>query len=194
VSRPIVREALARLRRDGLVVSRQGSGSYVQRHPDESLPRFEPLSSVAEISQWFEFRATVEGAAAALAAERIASEGLAHVEAALAAFEAIVAEGRPSSAEDFAFHLAIAECSRNRYFVEVLQMLRPHLMMVVGLAHSLANRYVDVRKQQTRLEHRAMLEALRAGDPDAARAAVLQHIENTRWRLFEGDPRTRGAA
>jgi DNA-binding FadR family transcriptional regulator len=191
VSRPIVREALARLRRDGLVVSRQGSGTFVQRHPDEEVPRFRPLSSVAEISQWFEFRAMVEGTAAALAAERIDAAGLARVEAASAAFEAVVAEGGASSAEDFAFHLVIAECGRNRYFVEVLQMLRPHLMMVVALSRSLTTRYVDMQKQQTRQEHQAVLDALRRRDPAAARGAMLRHIENTRWRLFEGDPTRR---
>ena len=41
-SRPIVREALARLRDDGLIVSRQGSGSYVQRRPDAAVLRFVP--------------------------------------------------------------------------------------------------------------------------------------------------------
>ncbi len=33
-SRPVVREALARLREDGVIVSRQGSGSFVRRRPD----------------------------------------------------------------------------------------------------------------------------------------------------------------
>ena len=42
-SRPVVREALARLREDGVIVSRQGSGSYVKRRPDSAILRFVPV-------------------------------------------------------------------------------------------------------------------------------------------------------
>ena len=68
VSRPVVREALARLREDGIIVSRQGSGSYVKRRPDSAILRFIPVSSIADVQRGFEFRAGLEGAAAALAA------------------------------------------------------------------------------------------------------------------------------
>ena len=78
-SRPIVREALARLRDDGLIVSRQGSGSYVQRRPDAAVLRFVPVGSVADIQRCFEFRVGLEGAAAALAAERWEEEDLTEI-------------------------------------------------------------------------------------------------------------------
>ena len=48
-SRPVIRAALARLRDDGVIVSRQGSGSYVKRRPDNAVLRFVPVSSIADI-------------------------------------------------------------------------------------------------------------------------------------------------
>src|ERR671921_242876 len=66
-SRPVVREALARLRDDGLIVSRQGSGSYVRRRPDNAVLQFVPVGSIADIQRCFEFRVGLEGAAVARA-------------------------------------------------------------------------------------------------------------------------------
>src|SRR5918996_3809938 len=63
-SRPVVREALARLRDDGLIVSRQGSGSYVKRRPDQAVLQFVPVGSIAHLQRCFQFRLGLEGAAA----------------------------------------------------------------------------------------------------------------------------------
>ena len=68
VSRPVLRQALARLREDEVISSRQGSGSYVMRRPAPQMLDFAPVGSIADIQRCFEFRAAVEGAAAALAA------------------------------------------------------------------------------------------------------------------------------
>src|ERR671916_1388904 len=81
-SRPVVREALARLRDDGLIVSRQGSGSYVRRRPDQAVLQFVPVGSIADIQRCFEFRVGLEGAAAALAAARWEDQDLADIKAA----------------------------------------------------------------------------------------------------------------
>ena len=49
VSRPVVRAALARLRADGIVESRRGSGSYVVRGPSREFLRVAPSGSIAEL-------------------------------------------------------------------------------------------------------------------------------------------------
>ena len=77
VSRPIVRAALSRLRDDGIVQSRRGSGSYVLRRPDRQLISFIPLESVSGVQRCYEFRIDVEGAAAAWAARRRDEDDLA---------------------------------------------------------------------------------------------------------------------
>ncbi|MFP3271168.1 MAG: GntR family transcriptional regulator, partial [Paraburkholderia sp.] len=45
-SRPTVREALARLRADGIIVTRHGSGTTVARRPDPDVRRFAPLGKL----------------------------------------------------------------------------------------------------------------------------------------------------
>src|SRR5271170_935157 len=65
VSRPVVREALSRLRSRGVIVSRKGSGSYVQKPPASDpgpigAPGFWPIDSLAAVRKCFEFRTGVE--------------------------------------------------------------------------------------------------------------------------------------
>src|SRR5450631_399187 len=61
VSRPTVRETLARLRDEGLIASRRGSGSYVQARPavssDAPKPTFRDVDSFEQIRQCYQFRA-----------------------------------------------------------------------------------------------------------------------------------------
>ena len=68
VSRPVVREALARLRDDDLVQSRQGAGTFVKRQPHRAVLRFAPVSSIGDLQRCLEFRAAVEPRAAAVVA------------------------------------------------------------------------------------------------------------------------------
>ena len=83
-SRPTVREALSRLRADGIVTSRQGAGTFVTRRPDPDLPRFMPLDSLSDVRRVLEFRTFLESGAAALAAEMAEAQDLENIQAALA--------------------------------------------------------------------------------------------------------------
>src|SRR5215207_6541155 len=118
-SRPVVREALARLRDDGLVVSRQGSGSYVRRRPDDAVLRFVPVGSIADIQRCFEFRVGLEGAAAALAATHWEEHDLAQIKKAFRELEACIEAGQLGVDADERFHRAVAEATHNPYQILV---------------------------------------------------------------------------
>ena len=66
-SRATVREALAQLRADGIIATRHGSGTIVQRCPDPNVLKFAPLTSLSDIKRCYEFRVVTESGAAALA-------------------------------------------------------------------------------------------------------------------------------
>ena len=69
VSRPVVREALRRLQTDGIVVSRQGSGTYVQRKPSQRVVELTGNApGLGEVLQGFELRLSLEPLSARLAA------------------------------------------------------------------------------------------------------------------------------
>ncbi|MGC8030536.1 FadR/GntR family transcriptional regulator, partial [Salmonella enterica] len=67
-SRTTVREALSRLRSEGIVVSRRGSGNYVQRLPVLQSSAPAQIASIPDVERYYAFRACVEVGAAGIAA------------------------------------------------------------------------------------------------------------------------------
>jgi DNA-binding FadR family transcriptional regulator len=185
-SRPVVREALARLREDGIVVSRQGSGSYVVKRPDQSALRFVPIGSLADIQRCYEFRAGLEGAAAALAAERWQERDMAAIRAALDDLEACVRSGRLGVDEDARFHTVIAAATHNQYHQSVQASLAPHISLGMNLSRNLTLLHTQARLRKVQDEHVAVVDAIAAREPDAARTAMETHIRNAHRRMFEG--------
>jgi GntR family transcriptional repressor for pyruvate dehydrogenase complex len=185
-SRPVIRAALARLRDDGIIVSRQGSGSYVKRRPDNAVLRFVPVGSIADIQRCFEFRVALEGAAAALAAERRDEEDLRAIKAALDELDDCIRTGRLGVEADERFHLAVAEATHNHFHIAVQRSLQPHIAFGMNLARNLSLLRPATRLQIVQDEHVAIVAAIERRDPAAARAAMETHIENARHRVFEG--------
>jgi DNA-binding FadR family transcriptional regulator len=186
VSRPVVREALMRLREDGLIASRPGAGSFVIRCPAKNVYEFAPLHSIADIQRCFIFRIALEGEAAALAAHDHDAEGLRRIRDALAALDRTLQGDILGVEEDIAFHRAIAEATGNRFFAETLAAL--HAQISVGIR---LNRNLSLIQPRKRIvggqeEHRLVFDKIAARDEAGARQAMRQHIENARKRVFEG--------
>ena len=122
-----MREAVAALRADGLVTTRQGSGAYVAADVSRVPFRIDPegLSSIEDVLAVMELRLAIEVEAAALAAERITPRRLAaDRRAPCAPSRRRLRKGEGAVNEDFAFHLAIAEASGNPRFAELLEFPR----------------------------------------------------------------------
>jgi GntR family transcriptional regulator, transcriptional repressor for pyruvate dehydrogenase complex len=185
-SRPVVREALARLREDKMIVSRQGSGSYVVRQPDHAVLRFAPAGSIADIQRFFEFRAELESAAAAVAAERRQPADLAAINGAFDALEATIAGMQLGVDEDIRFHAAVAAATHNPYYVSMQAGLRLEMSRGMTVIRNLSLLRPAARLRLVQDEHRAIVDAIDQRDTDAARAAMKSHIHNARQRMFEG--------
>ncbi|WP_206030227.1 FadR/GntR family transcriptional regulator [Roseomonas sp. AR75] len=187
VSRPVLRQALARLREEDFISSRRGSGSYVRR-PEEADPApFAPISCVADIERCFEFRLTIESRAAGLAARHRGKAQLQALKDAHAHLEAVLKTGALGNEADFRFHDAVADATGNRFFLETLHVLRPHIDTCMRMLPRLAQRRSPARIASVRAEHRAILDAILLGDADAAERAMATHIARAQRRIFEGD-------
>ena len=125
VSRTVVREAVAVLRAEGLVETRQGVGAFVVRNIQRRPFRIDPdgLHSIAEVVEVMELRTGVEVEAAGIAAERANAASRRNMAKSLAAIDAAVARGDAAIDEDFAFHQAIAESTGNPHFMRFLEFL-----------------------------------------------------------------------
>lgn len=186
VSRPVVRDALQRLREEGLLASRQGSGTVVLKKPGSAVAAFAPISSIADVQRCFVFRYAIEGEAAALAARQHDAAAIARLGEALAALEVAGRQGQPAEAEDFAFHHALAEATGNRFFSATLMAIREQIAAGIHINRNLSLLQPTQRLGLVQKEHEAIYRAIAAGDEAKARQAMHKHIENARRRVFEG--------
>ncbi|SEK53481.1 FadR/GntR family transcriptional regulator [Pacificibacter marinus] len=186
VSRPIVRAALSRLRDDGIVQSRRGSGSYVLRRPDRQLISFVPLESISDVQRCYEFRIDVEGSAAAWAAKRRDDEDLSAMEHAYQVMEQGYQENELAVEADQMLHLAVARASKNPFFASVLESLGEQIAFGVKLSRSLTLLDTPARQELVLAEHRAVLEAIRLRQPEVAAATMRYHITAAKDRMFVG--------
>lgn len=186
VSRPIVRAALSRLRDDGIVQSRRGSGSYVLRRPDRQLISFVPLESISDVQRCYEFRIDVEGAAAAWAARRRDKEDLAAMDHAYEVMAQTYEQNALGVESDQMLHLAVARASKNPFFASVLESLGDQIAFGVKLSRSLTLLDAPGRQQLVLAEHRAVLDAIRLKQPEVAEATMRHHITAAKDRMFVG--------
>jgi len=183
-SRPTVREALSRLRADGIITSRQGAGTFVTRRPDPDLPRFMPLESLSDVRRCIEFRIVIEGGAAALAAEMADETDLALIQQELARLQAAVNQQVLGVEEDYDFHMAIARASKNQFFVSVIASIRQQVVFGMNLLRNFSLSKSQERLLRVQAEHVAVVEAILQRDSAAAEAAMRSHLQNTRSRMF----------
>jgi len=184
VSRTVVREAVACLRADGLVVVRQGVGAFVASHARRPFRiEVEDLHSLQEALQIMELRTGVEIEAAGLAAERGAAAQFEKIATTYEMIESAIDRGETAVDEDFAFHCSIADATGNSQFRRFLEYLGRFIIPRQSIRRSLP-RMEDQRSYLHRIqrEHLEILDCIRQGAPARARAAMRRHLVNSRRR------------
>lgn len=191
VSRTVVREAVAALRADGLVVTRRGSGAYVADPTAGPFRIAAPKAArLADILEVMELRLAVEVEAAALAAERGSRRQIGAIRNAWRAIDDALRRGEGAVAEDFAFHRAIAEATGNRQFPRFLAFLGSHVIPRQSVRLSVdtpAERRAYLERIQH--EHARIMNGISNQDSGQARRAMHEHLTRSleRYRkLAEG--------
>lgn len=184
VSRTVVREAIAELRAGGLVTPLQGKGVFVaKQQPVRQVASLTPreIRSIPETLELLEFRIAVEVEAAAISAYRRSPH---QEEAIRAANQQMIAEikaGNPTVDADFAFHLAIAQSTDNRYYIESISRFGARSIPRSQFPTLPDTSNVDYL-MSIAAEHDRIIEAIADQDPDAARIAMRDHLVNSQKR------------
>jgi GntR family transcriptional regulator, transcriptional repressor for pyruvate dehydrogenase complex len=180
-----VREALARLRNDGTVVSRRGSGTYVQRAHEVGENSHPPLTSISDMRRCLEFRISLEGEAAWHAA-RGNGEDRSAMKAAIDAIENDASVSTFDPGHDFEFHLGVAIASGNRFFSETMLNMRTSILTAMEITPAFIQPTSPNRVSRIHDEHRAVFDAIMANDAEKARDAMRSHLTHAMNRVFDG--------
>ncbi|NYZ14354.1 FadR family transcriptional regulator [Azospirillum sp. RWY-5-1] len=186
VSRPIVREALGRLRDEGLIYSRQGAGSFVKKRGNGSrVLGYAPVETIADIQRCYEFRLTIEPDHAYFAALRWNDPALDAIAAALELMHDATKAHLHREDADYAFHCAVAHATNNHYYTASMLALKDHI--AVGMKfHGVSLMGPKSGLAGVFEEHKGIFEAIRHRDAEAARDLMRRHLEGSRDRIFEG--------
>ena len=180
VSRPSLREAIQKLQSRGLLKTRPGGGttveanlnpefvdplvSFFQEHPES---RFDVL----------EVRHSLEGNAAWHAAIRATDEDKEHIKD---CYEKMIGlhggkDPMDEARADAEFHLSIVEASHNLVLLHMMRGL--FTLLQNSISHNLDKLYTLPRVfEPLSNQHRVLMEAVIAGDPEAARQAAQNHL------------------
>lgn len=211
VSRPKLREAIRHLVSRGVLMSRQGGGTFVA-DPSAALPAVLPAAAAREMGQAFaplvalarsepgywrdvmEIRRMLDPDTAYYAALRAEPQDRDRL---VAAFEALAAagEGEPAAQAraDAGFHMAVADAAHNAVLRQAMaglfDLLRDSISESLGKLYGLPSTAGALDAQ-----HRAILDAILAGEGAGARAAARRHldfVEDSLRRLEEAAARQR---
>jgi GntR family transcriptional repressor for pyruvate dehydrogenase complex len=185
VSRTVVREAISKLQAAGVVATRHGIGSFVLDNSNKSDFGIKPgsVTTIRDVLAMLELRISIETEAATLAAIRHSQEHLEEMRRALNSFRDHLASGKATVGPDFQFHLGIARATGNQYFWNILNHLGssviPRSRFPINESQPQQREYL-VRISN---EHEDTYDAIARRDPEAARAAIRNHLGNSRERM-----------
>jgi len=182
VSRTVVREAVAALRAEGLVVTRQGVGAFVAENARRPLRiDFDQLSPLRAVLDVMELRTGIEIEAAGLAATRASAAQIRKIVHGFDAIGAAIKRGEDAIVEDFAFHCSIADATGNPQFRRFLEHLGRFIIprQTIAGGPGMGKRAYSETFQR---EHREIVQAIRNRAVSQARAAMRRHLLNSRKR------------
>lgn len=195
VSRPVIRNALALLRRDGLVKSVQGSGTVVLQGANGAFQEqpFPEMAggSVRDLQRCFEFRLIIEGEAAHAAALRHNPHSLDRVSDSIYAARGAAPPSPYQAFQTFDFHRAVVDAADNVFLQQSLDLIVASAGFRVYLSRS--GRGTDAVSQvaYVNAEHIEIFRLIERRQANEAREAMKGHIQRAYEHFMERIPLTR---
>lgn len=183
VSRPVLREAFRALEVHGYVESRQGGGRYLIGYelPTSADLRRKRLAATREnlLALW-DAREWIETRATEMAAVNATEDDLAAIAATLNGIRNMAPDDYRATDYSLEFHIAVARASTNPFFERMVRDL-------IAASREIGFKsLVDAKRwDELQDDHRPIYDALVARNPQAARAAVVEHFAALRAALAE---------
>ena len=181
VSRPVVREALRALALMRVVDIRPGDGTYITSlEPKQLIAHLDFVfakDSVALV-QLLEARRVVEAGNARLAAVRVSESEVAALSGLVVSLASCIDDPDRFSELDIALHEAVCAAANN--------FLLSQFMNIVSTLGKVSRERTGGLRQVREAalhDHRRILDALQAHDPDAAERAMLEHLDHVEQGL-----------
>lgn len=170
VGRSAVRDALTSLKGKGLVIVKQGEGTYVSEFDSANIFRRSfLLPNPGDISELFQVRKIVETGIAEMAASNRTDKDLQLMKKILAN-----QSGTPWE-DDYEFHLAIAKASGNKLLIEFVQFISTSIKnAMIDFHHFIQNDHETV--QTISKHHDQIFDRISSGKPLQSRQIMLQHL------------------
>ena len=187
VSRPVIRDALSRLKTEGFVRSQRGSGNVVVRGEAPGLHAYPPIRTVSDLLRSYEFRITVESATASMAAERRELSDLGDLERTLERAASALDNGMLHLLADlnFDFHRAVARATHNPFYLKTVEMI-PNFIGAERLDLStFGDADMPARVRRIHDEHVTICDAIRRREPELAVQSMQGHIAAARDFVIE---------
>ena len=188
VSRTVVREAISRLKSEGLIDTRQGRGAFVRTDRTDVPLRLgiDPDNPLLSLLNLLELRLGLDAEIAAIAATRRTRDQMTAIQRALKEIDHASETGGDAVAEDLEFHLSIAQATQNPMFFELIRFLGSSFYNAIAVTRANETRTEELASE-TRREHKAIAQAIAKRDAQAAATAARTHIENASKRLLSAD-------
>ncbi|WP_152341633.1 FadR/GntR family transcriptional regulator [Pseudorhizobium flavum] len=183
VSRSVVREAIAQLRNEGLVETRQGVGAFATEFGQRQSLRIEQgdLTDREAFKNLYQLRMPLEIEAAGLAALHHTADDLARLDETLEQMTGAEKWTEQGIVADLAFHRVVATATQNEYFPIFIGFIAERISLAIKAARAKA--VLEEIVEVTIAEHVAIRDAIVSRDPARARDAMRQHLIKAAGRL-----------
>jgi GntR family transcriptional repressor for pyruvate dehydrogenase complex len=188
VGRSTVREALSALKAMGLLEIHQGEGCYVRsiESQDLDLPVFDSLLMNREtVVELIEARKALEISNAGLAAQKRTTEDVAKFEEILRNMEHFLGNETEGERSDMLFHLTLAKATHNSLMIRMIDSISTQMQTAIRETRRLQMYSIKTVSKQLWQEHKAIFEAIRDQDAEAAQEAMKRHLFHVEQMLVK---------
>jgi GntR family transcriptional repressor for pyruvate dehydrogenase complex len=184
VSRSVLREAVSRLESLGVLTVRRGRGMYVGDRGSLSscVKLVQSAMTIApkDLRQFAELRRGIEIESARLAAQRAKPEHVAELQALCEQMDREDAEYQEAIQADCAFHRKLVEITGNELMANIMEVIQEFIR--AGMTQTTP---MPRNRKRSRGLHGPIVDAIKAGDPDAAEAAMKTHMDSVNRAVGE---------